>query len=218
MKQFFTLILVAFSITLGLAQTFSVSPLSEAKQLDGTNEVDIKLTVTNLTADTITLSWERTETKMPDGWTSYICDPAHCLGPSTSSEMFMLLPNATGVFSIHVTPTTTDDYAIVGIKLFPKGNPDQSITGEYTFGQVTGTNDLTVAPIAIYPNPATTFFSLENSQNVTSIEMFNLLGIKVLESTNTTSTDISHLKSGLYFVRLSDKTGSVLATQRLQKN
>jgi len=107
---------------------------------------------------------------------------------------------------------------VISIKFYETSNPDQSVTGVYTFGQVTGTEDLTTAPIELYPNPTTNYFQVENGQKVASVELFNLLGMKVLESTNTNYVDISSLKSGLYFVRLLDKKESVITTQRLQKN
>jgi len=218
MKQIFTIFLAVFAMSFTYAQSFSVSSLSEQKNLDGTNELAIEVTIANLTSDTITIAWERTETRLPTGWADYICDPLHCFGPNTSSQMFMLAGNASGIFSMHCTPSTTDDYAILDIKFFPKGKPNQAITGTYTFGQVTGTDDLDIAPIALYPNPATNYFQVENGQKVASIEVFNLLGVKVLESTNTTNVNVSELKSGLYFVRLLNRAEKIITTQRLQKN
>ncbi len=217
MKQIFTIFLAVFALSFSYAQSFSVSSLSEQINLDGTNEVAIEVTVQNLTSDTISISWERTETRLPDGWKNNICDPQKCYTGSSSSEMFTLPGNGSGTFSVHCTPTTVD-YAIIDIKFFPTGQPDQAVTGTYTFGQVTGTNDLAVAPIALYPNPATNYFQVENGQKVNSIEMFNILGVKILESTDTDHVNVSQLKSGLYFVRLLDRTEKIITTQRLQKN
>ncbi len=197
---------------------FAVDLITANTSLDGTNEIFVETTVTNPTSDTITIAWERTETRLPDNWSSYICDPSHCFGTNISSEMFTILPNTSGTFAVHCLPSTTDDYAILDIKFFPKGKPENSVTGTYTFGQVTGTNDLAVAPIALYPNPATNYFQVENGQKVASIEVFNLLGVKVLKSTNTTYVNVSELKSGLYFVRLLNRAEKIITTQRLQKN
>ncbi|HHB78446.1 MAG TPA: T9SS type A sorting domain-containing protein [Saprospiraceae bacterium] len=217
MKPFFTLFFVVVSMTLGLAQTFSVSLLSDQVPLDGTNGMEIDLEVSNLTSDTIFIAWERTEVRMPEGWTSYICDPLFCLGPNVSSKVFSLVGNSSGTFSMHVNPTNVD-YAILSIKFYDKKHPNDSIIGEYTFGQVTATDDLAVAPIEIYPNPATSFFQIENGEKVDLIEVFDLLGVKVLQSTPQRYVDVTTLKPGLYFVRLSDRNGKVLTTQRLHKN
>jgi len=217
MKQFFTIIFAVFAMTQSFAQAFTVETLEHQMSLDGTNEVIMDVAISNTTTDTAFVTWERTIDRLPDGWATLICDLQKCFGPSKSTEMFFVPPNSSGTFQIHVTPSTVD-YAVIHIKFYPTANPNQSVTGVYTFGQVTGTNDLIAAPIELYPNPATSYFQVENSQKVASVEVFNLLGVRVLESTDINNVDISTLKSGLYFVRLLDRTESVITTQRLQKN
>ena len=218
MKQIFTMIFVVFAMNLSFAQSFTVETLERQMPLNGTNKLIMDIGISNSTSDTVFVTWERTLDRLPDGWVTNVCDLQQCYSPSTSSKEFFIAPNGSGNFQIDVTPSTTDDYAVISIKFYETSKPDQSVTGVYTFGQVTGTNELVSAPIELYPNPATHYFQVENGQKVASVELFNLLGVKVLESTNTNHVDISSLKSGLYFVRLLDNKESVITTQRLQKN
>ena len=217
MKQIFTIVFVLFSMAQSFAQSFTVGSLEEQISLDGTKELIIDVNIANSTSDTVFVTWERTIVRLPDHWTNLICDLQKCYGPNTSTQMFFVPPNSNGDFQIHTTPTTVD-YAIIKIKFYEASNPDQAVTGTYTFGQVTSTDDLAIAPIELYPNPATNYFQVDNGQKVNSVEIFNLLGVKVAESTNTQNVDVSSLKAGLYFVRLLDRTEKVITTQRLQKN
>lgn len=220
MKQLFTLVFLLLSLTFSFAQNlvFNASPVNDIVLLDGTNEIQIDVTVSNLSTDTISITWERTQTKLPSGWSNYICDPLHCFGPSTATQHFTLAGSASGIFSIHMTPNELIDYAVIDIKFFETGDPSKSISGSYTFGEIVGTNDFDIASIALYPNPAKSYVKVENGGKVESVEIFNLLGVKVLQSTNLDYIDVATLKSGLYLVRMTDKSGKVLTTQRLQKN
>lgn len=61
----------------------------------------------------------------------------------------------------------------------------------------------------IYPNPATTFFSV--SSKFRQVELFNMNGEKVLEKNQTQNKiNIEQLPKGIYFVRLQDNKNVVL--------
>jgi len=62
--------------------------------------------------------------------------------------------------------------------------------------------------LRIYPNPATTKFKIQGL-DVNRIELYNILGSKVLDVRNTNSADVSHLKNGAYLVKISGKDTSV---------
>lgn len=61
--------------------------------------------------------------------------------------------------------------------------------------------------IKVYPNPAKSIINISSSLNITKIELYNLLGQKVVESTQTTQLDVSNLNKGLYFLNVYSKKG-----------
>jgi len=76
--------------------------------------------------------------------------------------------------------------------------------------------------MSIYPNPASTEFTVSLNPNQSNLEMevYDVLGNKVINTilTNQTSTiNIEQLSIGLYFVRLTDANSNIIYTQRLVK-
>lgn len=55
--------------------------------------------------------------------------------------------------------------------------------------------------INIYPNPASSFLTIESSSPITLISLVNALGIEVIK-TKELSLDVSNLPTGIYFVRI----------------
>ncbi|MDW5289163.1 carbohydrate-binding protein [Formosa sp. PL04] len=72
--------------------------------------------------------------------------------------------------------------------------------------------------ITLYPNPVTDVLIISNGQN-SNMEIFNILGKMVLKSnlkSSTESVDLSHLESGIYFVRLTQEN-TVLSKKLIKK-
>lgn len=69
----------------------------------------------------------------------------------------------------------------------------------------------------LIPNPAFNSFSINHSDAIQLVEIFDLTGKKVhFENTNFSSIDISHLTSGLYIVKIKSNEGT--NTVKLAKN
>lgn len=65
------------------------------------------------------------------------------------------------------------------------------------------TNDFFSNRFIIYPNPSSTIINIKTDENVDKIEVFSTLGQKVLVDDNPLKVlNISHLKSGLYFIQI----------------
>jgi Secretion system C-terminal sorting domain len=75
--------------------------------------------------------------------------------------------------------------------------------------------------ITVYPNPATDFISLnDDNSGVQRVMVYNLVGR--LTKTFEVEYDeqrfwVSDLPDGLYLVRLMDKAGKIMLTQRINK-
>ncbi|MCW3102739.1 MAG: type sorting protein [Bacteroidetes bacterium] len=73
----------------------------------------------------------------------------------------------------------------------------------------TGAQEITSADpeISIYPNPGTGIFSIRSGKPVSVVEVLNILGenilnVKVQQSAETTSVDLSAEPNGIYFIRI----------------
>jgi hypothetical protein len=78
-----------------------------------------------------------------------------------------------------------------------------------------GTSSFVASSIKMYPNPATTNFTIEALENVENVSVYNVLGQEVISTTANSkivTVDVSSLQSGIYVVRTSIN-GNVSATR-----
>lgn len=68
---------------------------------------------------------------------------------------------------------------------------------------------------SMYPNPTNKVLTISSKETLKSVEIFNLLGKKVLSSTKNT-IDVSSLSSSVYLVKLTSDKG--VSTKKLIKN
>ncbi|MDX6747938.1 T9SS type A sorting domain-containing protein [Polaribacter sp. PL03] len=69
----------------------------------------------------------------------------------------------------------------------------------------------------IFPNPANNLLNIETQEVLKKVEIFNLLGKKVLSANNVSkSIDISSLSKSMYLVKLTSEKG--ISTKKLVKN
>lgn len=98
---------------------------------------------------------------------------------------------------------------------FPSNNCDD--LGEHT--QTLSINSFAINEIKVYPNPFKEILhiNLINS-NQTNIELYNVIGVKVLSKTTTSSEilNLSNLASGVYILRLTQ--GNLTISKKLIKN
>lgn len=64
--------------------------------------------------------------------------------------------------------------------------------------------------VSIYPNPADTMINISSTENqhITSIELFNMLGKKVL-TTKAKTLDVSNYPSGIYLIKISTEKNQI---------
>jgi len=91
----------------------------------------------------------------------------------------------------------------------------------FSFGvQAQSANYVSDNPIiSIYPNPTSDFFSINIDQDIAKVEVFNIIGrhIKTFKSVESDRFDVTNLASGLYLIRITDASGEIIATKRLDK-
>jgi hypothetical protein len=89
----------------------------------------------------------------------------------------------------------------------------------YLHKNTLATSSFVAANIKMYPNPATTNFTIEAPQTVESVSVYNLLGQEVLSlspNTKVATVDVTNLQVGVYVVKISTN-GNVSSTRFIKK-
>lgn len=71
-------------------------------------------------------------------------------------------------------------------------------------------NQFENASINLYPNPTNGKLTIDSKMDISSIIITNIYGQNVMEITNTKEINISEYNNGIYFIKIKDKTGTVL--------
>ncbi len=119
---------------------------------------------------------------------------------------------------------------ILSFCLFVTVSATVAQTGSWTSTSMLGTSfvmqsftdwdDNTNPDIKVFPNPATHYIKLNDTEGVGSVEIYNLLGRKVRSYnsvTTDTQMDVEDLPRGMYLVRIMDEQGDLIVTKRLNK-
>lgn len=122
--------------------------------------------------------------------------------------------------TIHTTPVsfsklTTFNFATVNAAGEGNGNGDGSHVNIIEVENGIKTTDANLS-FSIYPNPATSNLMISFDGEVSVIEVYNLIGKKVLTS-KVTNLDVSNLDYGVYFVKLTNKEGNSISQSFVKK-
>ena len=187
---------------------------------------EVYVVIQNNTFDELNLTWTRTETVLPEGWESAICDNVRCWLPSVSSKPFSINSKDTFSFIIHLYPNRVPgDSAVIDLVVANDEDPNDITTLSVTFknGPITSNDEvnLAVSDIQLYPNPASSFTILKDDTGlVERSELYSVTGARLDERAvkNNDQINTSSLNPGNYILRLYDKNGRLLTSKRLQKN
>lgn len=203
----------------------------------GGNEANISNNITNITNNTdFKIVWKVAATDFPASWRSEsvlgICDNLLCRNNTGDTALTngnqtftsnKYAPSALGDFHIQllgmngVTPGT--HYLTVNLRedggvyskdiVFVIGKWTTSVKGLST----------TADEVVLYPNPARSELNVTYSSKagVKTIAVYNLIGKQMAAyKVNATSAklNIDNIPSGIYFVRLMDGNGKVVATRK----
>ena len=181
--------------------------------------------VKNISATTVTVTWVRQIISITPNIETAVCDPNNCWFPGVSSKTFQLMPDSFGQLTVHFYNNSYDPppgqagSAIVHLKLTNVNNPADTMTAVYTYNTLSGTKDLPVANVKLFPNPATDFFTLENAEEVASMRLFTLDGREVarFEAAANGSYSIANQPAGNYVLSFEDKNGQLFQAVELYK-
>ena len=115
-----------------------------------------------------------------------------------------------GATSQTYTVTINGSYAVVVVQ---NGCTDTSTCYIVTTVNIAD-NDFNNS-LTLYPNPATTTFTIESTNKIQSIKVINVMGEEVITNyesgiTNAVSIDVSVIAKGIYFVQITDEKKTVI--------
>ena len=104
-------------------------------------------------------------------------------------------------------------------------DPADTLVAVYNFS-VTGSpiadiSEVELAALKLYPNPASDFFKITETQEIKELIVYNILGRQVesfVVNGGNQEFDISNLPNGMYLVGMLDKDLETVKTVRLQKH
>lgn len=90
--------------------------------------------------------------------------------------------------------------------------PESKIEYEYSAVRpfVLSTDAFEQVPVVVYPNPASERIYVSSLQPIERMELYDVLGKKVLSSTRLKQLDVQSLKEGLYMLKVYDATSSTV--------
>lgn len=184
---------------------------------------DLVFTITQDT--TYTVFWKMEFTNVKSEWELQICDLHYCYNfneRQSSPANPNIMAKGSHTFQIGFFPRSVEGTGRVTLKLygdvgFTKLLKEIPIN---LYSGTTSSKDVNLNAIRVFPNPASDYFQISNSSQVSKIVIYNVLGkeVKTLFHYNSANHDISDLRKGIYMVRLLDNKNKVIKTVRLSKN
>ena len=181
--------------------------------------------IKNLTNQQRTFQWTRTVLDITPDCKTQICDRNNCYFAHVSTKQFTMLAQEDSTLDVHLVSNDPAVpalcCAVVHLKVEEVGNPDNTLTGIYIFeGCTSSTSTVGTAPLRLFPNPATDFFSLENAENVAFIRIFSMEGrvARAFEAVPGGQYPIADLPAGSYILSLQNQQAEVIGALELRKD
>ncbi|HYD22382.1 MAG TPA: T9SS type A sorting domain-containing protein, partial [Flavipsychrobacter sp.] len=195
---------------------------------------EINNSITNHTSSAITVSWRVIDHNLPQSWKLYsgfgICDNITCYDTSILAGVTRVMDTIGGgqqsIFKLqingasqNVTPTTSGPIYITS-ELSDGSTTDTVTFIVHKWGTSIGKVSSTAKEdVTLYPNPAYGEVNVTFSKDmgVKNVAIYNLVGKQISNYrviTNSAKLDLEKIPSGIYFLRLIDSNGRIVATRR----
>ena len=239
MKKIFTLfctvaILTGFSRV--NAQSFTMGSDTLYYTVSGTSIITVNNTVLPATGP-VTLNWNIVATNFPADWitASGLCDNQLCynvglptnLWPSGVVKTSFAYP-VTGNHDYHLqfnqAAATTNGTYYMRVKLVNPSAPDSVYATWILTKAAVGVEQVNKSSeeLSLYPNPANSEINIvySGSADVKTVSIYNIIG-KLMSvyriNGNSANMSLENMPGGIYFVRLADAQGQILATRKFTK-
>ncbi|MCB0699672.1 MAG: T9SS type A sorting domain-containing protein [Chitinophagales bacterium] len=232
MKKYFYLLFLPmmFGFSATNAQDFTMHT-DTVKILMQNYLVEAHNDATNTTSGDIKISWKVYANNLPQDWIDSaqfgICDNNLCYyneildgNPRTSFDVSALglMAFKTQVSGESIGVVSTGTY-YVAVELTHGTTVDTAVFQFSRWATNVSNVNGNLNKVSLYPNPARSELNVtyDKEAGVKSIAIYNLVGKQVVKykvGGSSAKLDIENVPSGVYFVRLMDNTGRVMATRR----
>jgi endoglucanase len=158
-------------------------------------------------------STAKVNVKSNTSWYPFILESNSWLTFSSNST------SGDGIVSLQASENKTDSIRTETIYIVATNNdvPSKVITVTQVAGRTTIVSEIPNENIAVYPNPANTYFFVSNT-GYAVIELYNAIGHLVLktEINGNEAIPLNHFVSGLYFVKINSDNNVVTKTLEVQ--
>lgn len=99
------------------------------------------------------------------------------------------------------------------LRVFRKqiNNQDSGASFNIVFQSILGVDDFDLSnKVNIYPNPTSDVINIQSQLTIDAVELYDVIGKKVLRTNQTQSINISHLQTGVYFLKVTENEGSLV--------
>ncbi len=163
------------------------------------------------------------EDEIPVDGTVYTANTAYSSGAQLGVGNFVVYTGtANNTVVTNLDPNVTYYFALFEFNKDQVGPPNYletpNLTGTYTNINVGVKEIKDESVVAVYPNPTTgkIYINVKNGNRKADVELYNLLGKKVLESKNTVELDLSDFNRGVYLMKIYDGTNCYTKRIHLQ--
>lgn len=235
----FTLgILLLFSSYISSAQSFSVQHDTVYFKYSGTEIATVADGIINRSTnpeDSITLAWKVLATDFPSDWQakSGLVDNKNVytfigLWPTGALSYSNKYPIGPGDFHLltDLSAAVSTGTHYITIRMYNYAVPTDSATETYVISYSTVGVQGVAKPqneVVLYPNPAQNDVNIvyDPAADVKNITVYNIIGktMAVYKVSNSSSAnlDLGNIPSGLYFARLTNTGGAIVATKKFTK-
>lgn len=190
--------------------------------------------IENMSGANMKLQWKVIYNNMPADWSATlgICDNKQCYSGSDINvgNLWETLDYShTVVGDFHLTGDLSSASGVgpyvVRIRLNNKTIPTDTAIATFIFGKGTAsvpTTKVTAADVQLYPNPATSSVNVvfDEAADVKNVAIYNIIGKQMsLYRTmgNSANMNVENMPAGIYFVRLLNSRGDIVATRKFTK-
>ncbi|WP_298511142.1 T9SS type A sorting domain-containing protein [uncultured Kordia sp.] len=84
-----------------------------------------------------------------------------------------------------------------------------NVTASFTYTTLSNASFESAPSFTMYPNPVKNELFIYSENNIKTIEIFNITGQRVINTTNNSSINTSSLRTGMYMVKITTNSGGV---------
>jgi hypothetical protein len=232
MKRIVLFALVTFGISLGQVKAQSFNLASDTTIAFTGTSADVHNTVSNLTNDTLKMAWKMTNSSIGSGWVvSGVCDINLCYNWAGDVDMGItkncsIKPASNMDFKVQYNATNgaLSSSSFITFRFVDLATGLQKSATFIATKVPTGVVNVSKVDddVVLYPNPAKDDLNVifDPNSDVKNIAVYNLIG-KIVSiykvNGNSAKINVSNVPSGIYFVRLLDGQGRVVATRKFTR-